>query len=82
MLKQENVGYLMPFNLNLFSDLVCMTSIIAICKTERRTKKRRREEEWGGEGRGKEEEKCVHLYVAIQNSEQVDIHKEKSKFFK
>ena len=82
MLKQENVCYLMPFNLNLFNDLVCMTSVIAIWKPEKSKKKRRREKEWGGKGGGKAEEKCMHLYVAIQDSEQVDIHKDIAKYLK
>ena len=44
-------------------------------------KKRRRENEYSREEEGKGEN-CMHLYVVLQDSEQLDIHKVASKCLK
>lgn len=43
MLKQENVCYFLPFNLNLFNTLVCMTPITMIWKRKKKEKEQKEE---------------------------------------
>lgn len=77
LFKKQNVCYLLLFILNLFS-------VHDLCNydlKERKKKKRRRENEYSREEEGKGEN-CMHLYVVIQDSEQLDIHKVASKCLK
>lgn len=84
MWKQENVHYLMPFNWNLFNDLVWVTSISTVWGKKEKKKKGKKGgivEEWG-KGGGKEKEKYMHSYVVIQDSKHFNIYKELAKCLK
>lgn len=69
----------MPFNLSLFSDFVYVTSIITIWKKKKKAEEEKdKKREWGKAVRDRKKRK-IYLYLVIQESKQLDIHKELSK---